>query len=143
MKIYMAGPLFTAAEQAFNAALATRLRHYGEEIWLPQENETRDTSPEEIFAKDVEGVDWAEMVLANMDGSDPDSGTCWECGYAFEKKPIIIYRTDFRQAGDHKTMVNLMLEKSADIVLDLRNKTMSEICDAIINALVDLNEETA
>jgi nucleoside 2-deoxyribosyltransferase len=50
----------------------------------------------QIFAQDVEGIDWADVVVANMDGPDPDSGTSWECGYAYRKKPVILFRTDFR-----------------------------------------------
>jgi hypothetical protein len=35
MKIYLAGPLFSAAERAFNALLAGRLRTAGHKVWLP------------------------------------------------------------------------------------------------------------
>ena len=53
-----------------------------------------------------------------MDGPDPESGTCWECGYAYGKKPILLYRTDFRQAGDApNTPFNLMVWHSADTVI--------------------------
>ena len=96
MKIYLAGPLFNAAEREFNVKLANLLRKYGHEVWLPQEHEQREQSAAEIFKKDVEGLDWAEAVVANMDGPDPDSGTCWECGYAYQKKPVIVFRSDFR-----------------------------------------------
>ncbi len=75
------------------------------------------------FRKDVEGVDWAEVVVANMDGPDPDSGTCWECGYAYRKKPVIVFRTDFR-AGDAPGTApfNLILKESATRFLDLAFK---------------------
>ena len=36
------------------------------------------------------------FVVANTDGPDPDSGTSWECGYAYRKKPVILFPTDFR-----------------------------------------------
>ena len=36
MKIYMAGPLFSTAELAFNAALASELRRRGHEVCLPR-----------------------------------------------------------------------------------------------------------
>jgi hypothetical protein len=64
---------------------------------------------------DVEAIDWADMVVACMDGPDPDSGTAWECGYAFAKgKPVVCYRTDFRISGDTKgAPYNLMLSASA------------------------------
>jgi nucleoside 2-deoxyribosyltransferase len=114
MKLYLAGPLFNTAEREFNSKLAELLRSHGHEIWLPQEHEQRDKTAKQVFDKDVEGIDWADAVVANMDGADPDSGTCWECGYAYRKKPVIVFRTDFR-AGDEpgKGPYNLMLTMSA------------------------------
>ena len=96
MKIYLAGPLFSVAERNFNNELTRLLRNKGHEVWLPQEFEQRTMTAKQIFAKDVEGIDWADVVVANMDGPDPDSGTSWECGYAYRKKPVILFRTDFR-----------------------------------------------
>jgi nucleoside 2-deoxyribosyltransferase len=120
MKIYLAGPLFTVAERDFNARLTGLLRHAGHEVFLPQESEQRLMSARQIFESDVAGVDWAEVVVANMDGPDPDSGTCWECGYAYRKKPIILFRTDFRAAHEPgKAPFNLMLTESAARYLEL------------------------
>ena len=97
MKIYMAGPLFSTAELAFNRELASLLRAQGHEVFLPQEHEQRKDLPRAIFESDVRGLDWAEAVVACLDGADPDSGTCWELGYAYAmKKTAIVYRTDFR-----------------------------------------------
>ena len=49
----------------------------------------------------MEGLDWSEAVVAVMDGSDPDSGTAWERGYAYARgKPIITFRSDFRKPGE-------------------------------------------
>jgi len=36
MKIYLAGPLFTEAERAFNLELAHLLEKEGHEVYLPQ-----------------------------------------------------------------------------------------------------------
>jgi len=105
MKIYLAGPLFNTAERNFNSELTKLLREKGHEVWLPQEFEQRTMTPKQIFTKDVEGIDWADVVVANMDGPDPDSGTCWECGYAYRKKAIIVFRTDFRV--DHKILAQI------------------------------------
>ena len=119
MKIYLAGPLFTAAERDFNRRLRDLLAASGHVVWLPQEHEPRSRSARDIFLADVEGLDASEVVVANMDGPDPDSGTCWECGYAYQKKPIVVYRTDFRRAGDAAdSAYNLMLTASADEVVD-------------------------
>src|SRR5271165_4297659 len=120
MKIYLAGPLFSTAEREFNTRLAHFLRAAGHDVFVPQESEQRPMPAKEIFTSDVAGIDWAEVVVANMDGPDPDSGTCWECGYAYGKKPIVVFRTDFRVGDDgSKAPFNLMLTESATVCLDL------------------------
>src|ERR1700724_2379144 len=94
MRIYLAGPLFTTAERDFNAALAGGLRTLGHEVWLPQESEQQQTTAKAIFDSDVRGIDWCEVVVACMGGTDPDSGTCWEVGSVWQRKPTVLYRTD-------------------------------------------------
>ena len=96
MKLYYAGPLFTTAERTWNAEVLAALRAAGHEIFLPQEQGPgKDAAG--IFATDVGGIDWADGLVAIMDGPDPDSGTCWEVGYSYgSKKPIVLIRTDFR-----------------------------------------------
>ena len=116
MKIYLAGPLFSSAEREFNARLTEKLREKKHEVWLPQENEQEAMSPKQIFEEDVRGVNWADVVVANMDGPDPDSGTCWECGYAFGKKPVVVFRTDFR--------VGYEIRGDLQVPLALRHKTI-------------------
>ena len=140
MKIYFAGPLFNTAEREFNARLANLLRTEGHEVWLPQELEQRDKTAEEVFAKDVEGLEWAEVIVANMDGPDPDSGTCWECGYAYKKKPVVVFRTDFR-AGDEpdKAPYNLMLAQSASARIDMPYIDSAGLAKRICEALDELN----
>lgn len=120
-KLYLAGPLFTSAERTFNESLARDLAFKGYQVWLPQNHEPRELTAKAIFDMDVQGMDWADIIVANMDGSDPDSGTCFECGYAYAKgKPIICYRTDFRGAGDiGGAKYNLMLWASANANLSV------------------------
>jgi nucleoside 2-deoxyribosyltransferase len=154
MKIYLAGPLFSTAERDFNARLAQRLRDLGHEIWLPQESEQATMTPAQIFREDVAGIDWAEVVVANMDGPDPDSGTCWECGYAYRKKPIVVFRTDFRvgyevrpvppatdggMQDDAQAPYNLMLTESATLRLDLASTSIDEVARRINEALATLS----
>jgi nucleoside 2-deoxyribosyltransferase len=149
MKIYLAGPLFSTAERNFNSELAKLLRVKGHQVWLPQEVEQRTMTPKQIFAKDVEGIDWADVVVANMDGPDPDSGTCWECGYAYRKKPVVVFRTDFR--GDREILgerpgvmkhnsepYNFMLIESAARRLDLPFTAVGGVADGIDRVLENL-----
>jgi nucleoside 2-deoxyribosyltransferase len=127
-KIYLAGPLFSLAEQGFNAELARFLENEGFEVFLPQEHEPRDKTARAIFDMDVAAIDWADMVVACMDGPDPDSGTAWECGYAYAKgKPIVCYRTDFRiTGGTEGAPYNLMLSESATARLEAPFRTRPE-----------------
>jgi nucleoside 2-deoxyribosyltransferase len=84
-----------------------------------------------------------------MDGPDPDSGTCWECGYAYRKKPVVVFRTDFR--GGHETLgerpelmkhnadaYNFMLIESAARRLDLPFTAVDGVADGIDRALENL-----
>ena len=127
-KIYLAGPLFSLAEQGFNVELARFLESEGFEVWLPQEHEPRDKTARADLEMDVAAIDWADMVVACMDGPDPDSGTAWECGYAFAKgKPIVCYRTDFRITGDTEgAPYNLMLSESATARFEIPFRTKPE-----------------
>jgi len=127
-KIYLAGPLFTAAEQNFNAELARFLAGHAFDVWLPQEHEPRRNTARAIFAMDLEAIERADLIVACMDGPDPDSGTAWECGYAFAKgKPVVCYRTDFRIASDTKgAPYNLMLTESATARFEVPFHTKSE-----------------
>lgn len=134
MKIYVAGPLFTLPERRFNSELAWLLRNYGHEVFLPQEHGLKPTaarSPKEIFLVDVAGIDQCDVVVACIDGPDPDSGVAWELGYAYAKrKKTIAYRTDTR-LYDGQDKVNLMLTESASSVLYLPDADIDKLADLI------------
>jgi nucleoside 2-deoxyribosyltransferase len=138
MKIYLAGPLFTTAERMFNAELAKLLRDFRHDVFLPQETEQRSATPRQIFDSDVAGIDWSEVVVANMDGLDPDSGTCWECGYAHGKKPVILFRTDIREEGPPFGPFNLMMHQATGGWLDCKGSSIAEIAALIDKKLGDL-----
>ena len=135
MRIYFAGPLFSAAERDWNVALATALREAGHEVFLPQEQEPgKDAAG--IFATDVGGIDWADALVAIMDGADPDSGTCWEVGYAYRKKPIVLVRTDMRRNdGSGGSGYNPMLTESATIRIDAVAAPIDQVVREVLDAL--------
>jgi hypothetical protein len=112
--IYVAGPLFTHAEIQFNAALAKHLQSARYSVYLPQDACTGLTEPRSLFDKCMEGLAGAAMILVILDGTDADSGSCFEVGYAYAKQlPIVGVRTDFRGSGEHMGL-NLMLTHSCD-----------------------------
>jgi nucleoside 2-deoxyribosyltransferase len=139
MRLYFAGPLFSAAERDWNEALAAALRKGGHEVFLPQEQESgRDAA--RIFSTDVGGIDWAEALVAIMDGPDPDAGTAWEVGFAYGKKPIVLVRTDIRPGASSTGPYNAMLTEAATIRLDLPFAPMARIVVEVIDALRRLED---
>ena len=115
--VYLAAPLFSEAECDFNRKLRDEIKSAGFNVFLPQEdsNNVRDEKNRQkiIFNKNVDAIDRSGIIVAVIDGTDVDSGTAWEIGYAFARgKPIIGLRTDFRTLGIEGT-VNLMIERSA------------------------------
>jgi nucleoside 2-deoxyribosyltransferase len=138
MKLYFAGPLFTTAERNWNAEVADGLRAAGHEVFLPQEKEPGMDGPG-IFATDVAGLDWAEGLVAIMDGPDPDSGTSWEVGYTYAaRKPIVLVRTDIRALAGPTGDYNAMLMQSATRRVDLPIASRGEVVSAILDALAEI-----
>lgn len=84
MRIYMAGPMFTAAEVAFNLRLAARLREHGFEAYCPNESEpindkTRnDVTAQLIYTFDIDELRASNVALLQV---SEDSGSNWEAGY--------------------------------------------------------------
>jgi nucleoside 2-deoxyribosyltransferase len=141
VRIYLAGPLFTTPEREWNAGLAARLRADGHEVFVPQDNPAAERTGRAIFLKDLEGLDWADTVVAIMDGADPDSGTCWECGYAYARgKAVVLFRSDFRGSGDASDIpYNAMLIGAADAHIELEMASLDEAAAAILTTLVQLS----
>ena len=143
MKLYFAGPLFTTPERTWNAEVVAALRAAGHEICLPPEPEPGKDAPG-IFATDVGGIDWADGLVAIMDGPDPDSGTCWEVGYGYgTKKAIVLVRTDFRDLAGRAGTYNPMMAESATVRLDLPAAPTTEVIAAILEALSKIERERA
>jgi nucleoside 2-deoxyribosyltransferase/predicted secreted protein len=124
-RVYLAAPLFSAAEKEYNMRLSEFLSSNFFEVYLPQEvgDDTGQRDGEahsEIFRRHCMALDTTDMVVAVIDGADADSGTAWEMGYAYARGiPVFAIRTDFRMAGHHEH-VNLMLEQSSRVVRSIR-----------------------
>lgn len=137
MRIYFSAPLFTAAERNWNAALVAALRAAGHEVFVPQEKEPGRAAPE-IFARDVGGIDGAEVLVAIVDGADPDSGTSWEIGYAYLRKPSVLIRTDLRSTGSYGVGYNAMLSESATIRIDAVAAPLDTVAGELLQAIAQL-----
>ncbi|MCW2543481.1 MAG: nucleoside 2-deoxyribosyltransferase [Frankiales bacterium] len=94
---------WSAAEDRFTAAFAaTGTEH---DRLLDEANRYAGATNEQLIRS-------ADAVFAVLDGTDVDSGTAAEIGFAFGVGvPVVGWRSDLRTAGDnHRTVVNLQVE---------------------------------
>jgi nucleoside 2-deoxyribosyltransferase len=133
MKIYLAGPLgFSEAGRSFHEGAVVpevrRLGHVPLDPWkpanaveiaavaaMPYGPAKRDAWRKlnrQIGAQNRALIDACDVVFAVLDGTDVDSGTAAEIGYAFAQgKPILGYRGDLRLSADNEgATVNLQVE---------------------------------
>lgn len=146
--IYLAAPLFTHSEKIWNKLLAETIRKkYPKfKVILPQEEaikamEKRKINYEKLFNLCINGINSCDIVLAVLDGADSDSGTCFECGYAFAiGKKLIGVRTDIRK-GEEKGL-NVMLSRSCEIIKYISKKidesAISKLSDKIIKKIKNI-----
>ena len=113
MKIYLASPFFNKEENAWVENAEKILRNRGFDVFSPREHEVRNTDTVGTmgwayytFLHDVKAIDNCDVVVMLYHGNYSDSGTAWECGYAYAtNKPIVCI-----QIGD---LSNLMVHCSA------------------------------
>lgn len=98
MKIYLASPFFNDKELE-NIKLAEKiLTERGFSLFSPRLNEVRTDEnaqkswwSKETFINDKKFIDWADVVVMLYYGGYSDSGTAWECGYAYgTNTPVVV-----------------------------------------------------
>lgn len=134
-KVYLAGPLFSAAEKAFNEQLAARLEHCGIDVYLPQRDGglivdliSRGVEPRaaarSIFQRDIEALMECDACLIILDGRTVDEGAAFELGVAYSFRKLCVgLQTDPRRllpAGN-----NPMLEGALSDVFE----TIDQVVD--------------
>lgn len=145
-KVYFAGPdVFSPNYHIFMEIASDLCSARGLEPLFPFWPELKTAT--EIFRANVALLDEADGVIANVQpfrGTEPDSGTSWEIGYAYARKlPCVLFTTDSRsvrrrayeynnvvlndQTGplpdgfeveNFGSPVNLMLSESGKMVID-------------------------
>jgi nucleoside 2-deoxyribosyltransferase len=118
-QVYLAAPLFSDAERAFNLVLRDLLTAHGHSVCLPQETgegEEGKGRDRAIFESHLRALDTASWVVAVCDGADTDSGTAWEIGYAVAKGIRVIALSTDRRKPEGGRKVNLMIQESAEVV---------------------------
>lgn len=110
--IYIASPFFNEEELKNVRDTEKVLTERGYEIYSPRLHDDQEhafQSPEwntATFRLDLQGIDASDAVLVLFYGNYSDTGTAWECGYAYAKgKPVILVHM-----GE---VSNLMMQESA------------------------------
>jgi len=116
MHAYIAGPLFNEGERWFDERIDEVVRRVGLTSFVPHRDGDLTLKSRHdvlrIFKEDVENLERADLVIANLNGITTDDGTAWELGYAYARgKHLVGVYTDWRMQFEHQT-VNLMIECS-------------------------------
>jgi len=91
-KIYIAGPdVFEQESLAIGEHLVTICKQYGYEGLYPLDNKVnfmqkKHKIAQDIFTANKKMIESCDIVIANLNpfrGKESDSGTVWECGYAY------------------------------------------------------------
>ncbi len=122
MLVYVAEPLFTPGERKYAEEIDAILRELGYETYLPHRDagvfERGKSSSRKFFEHDLELLKKCDFVVAILNGTDVDSGTAWEIGYAYAQgKKIFGILEDTRKPSLdllNPMIVNSMSEIATD-----------------------------
>ena len=105
-RIYFAAPQFTPYARSFVAEQAQFLRDRGMDVFVPRARaraEVGRLTPEGVFDQDYAALRSSNMLVALLDGTQPDDGVALELGLFYgllrrdpSKKGILGYMTDSR-----------------------------------------------
>lgn len=97
MKIYLASPFFNGDELKNVKKAEEILTKRGFELFSPRLNEVRGAEAgtaawsRATFENDRRNIDLSDVVVMLYYGNYSDSGTVWECGYAYGTgKPVVV-----------------------------------------------------
>ena len=122
-KIFIAGPIFSEGERDYNVRIDSICKEIGYKTFMAQRDVgiVANNTLEEAFNSDLNNLKNSDIIVANLDGVDVDSGTAWELGYASSlNKPIIGIRSDVRMYRKFMPL-NLMIFKSCIELTTLEN----------------------
>ena len=95
--IYLASPFFNKKERSAVTLIADFLRNKGIDVYVPMEHEvpnawdlSNEVWAKKVFNEDIKAIDECDTVVVLNWGMYSDSGTAWECGYAYAKGKKVI-----------------------------------------------------
>lgn len=132
-RVYMAGPLFNEGDRYTNQRNSDALRAAGYTTFLPQEIVINDKSTPLVkagcFFMDLKAIKLCDVLLANCNGIEIDSGTAAEIGLAYALgKRMLVYKSDVRNYYNEGNVLNNFV---AGLVDSPVLKTLEEVLAAI------------
>lgn len=91
--VYIASPFFNEIEIKNIEKVENILKKRGIKFFSPRQHEIRgdlDKNAKDIFELDRTMIDKSDVVIVLYYGIYSDSGTAWECGYAYAKEKFVI-----------------------------------------------------
>ncbi len=113
--IYLAGPLFTPGDRAYLEQLDALCRDLGFATYLPHRDAglaDRSQGTRIFFDRDLEALQRIDIVVAVLHGTDVDSGTAWEMGYAYATGRPIFGIVEDTRVPDPDNLLNPMIRHS-------------------------------
>lgn len=148
MKVYLASPFFNREENIVYHNVIDILRNQeGIDLFVPKEHtipNAWDLSnrvwAENVFAVDLLALQKAEVVVVLNFGMYSDSGTAWECGYAYALGKKVV---NVCIGGDDKAFSLMMLNGTNCVVslYDLIHWNLEEILEGDFNYASDYEQK--
>jgi nucleoside 2-deoxyribosyltransferase len=125
LKTYLAAPLFSDAERAYNLVVANALAEHVS-VFLPQRDGklitdligdglTAAAAKRVVFERDVSAIEDADLIVAILDGRAVDEGVAVELGLAYAMGKLCwSLKTDFRSLawfGDNP-MIEMVIARN-------------------------------
>ena len=138
LKVYLAGPFFNEEQVERIEFIENATKEFN--AFSPRKaslitKDSTDNDMVETFKGNVDNIAMSDFVLAVYDGKD--TGTMFECGYAYSKNIPILYFSETRNKP------NLMLAMSTKLPWVLNREQLKEVLDDILeNCLEKVMERT-
>lgn len=134
-RVYMAGPLFNEGDRYTNQRNSDALRERGFTTFLPQEvvitNESSELVKAACFYMDLKAIRLCDVLLANCNGLEIDSGTAAEIGLGYGlNKRMILYKSDVRNYYNESFRLNNFVGGLVD----------NKVCRTLDEVLAELGE---
>lgn len=132
MKIYLASPFFNQKEIIVYDEIIKKLRQK-HEVFVPREhvienawNMTNKDWGKAVFDMDVEAIRDCDIVVALNWGMYSDSGTAWECGFAY---------------GIGKKVINLICDQEKEYSVMMINgaEDVKNLEDELFDVVTSIN----